>query len=85
MPNRKHARSPSTSGSSEKSLSALSDSALKVGRKAKQAAIKTVRSLAALIKRPRKRRAVPESDHKFFILILIDKGLPFGLHSRDRA
>src|SRR5260221_3090961 len=74
MANQKHSRSPSTS---EKSVSsALSASAIKAGRKAKQATLKTVKLLTALLKRPCKRRAVPESDRKFFILI-IDKDIPF--------
>jgi hypothetical protein len=60
MVSQKRDRSPSTA--SERSKSSLSDTAIKVGRKAKQAAIKTVKSLTALLKKPRKPRVVSDSD-----------------------
>ena len=50
----------SESITSNKSLSSLSDTAVKAGRKAKQVALKTVKSLTALLK-PRKHRVVPDS------------------------
>jgi hypothetical protein len=71
MANRKRGHSPSTT--SEKSISSLSDAAIKLGRKAKQAAIKTVKSFAALIK-PRKRRAtraIVDTDCKFYFCFFI--------------
>ena len=55
----------SESITSNKSLSSLSDAAVKAGRKAKQAAFKTVKSLTALIK-PRRRRIVPDSKSKLY-------------------
>jgi len=65
MANKKCAQSPSTS--SKKSQSSLSNTAIKVGRKAKQAAIKTVKSLTALIKKPQKPcPVISESEHKSF-------------------
>ena len=60
MASRKRDRSPSTS--SERSKSSLSDAAIKVGRKAKLTAIKTVKSLTALLKKPRKPRIISDSD-----------------------
>ena len=61
MASRKHDHSLSTS-SERSNKSPLSDTAIKVGRKAKQTAIKTVKSLAALLKKPRKPRVIPDSD-----------------------
>ncbi len=44
------------------SLSSLSDTAIKAGRKAKQTAMKTVKSFTALLKRPRKSQVIPQSE-----------------------
>jgi hypothetical protein len=60
MVNKKRTRSASPA---EKSLSdSVSDSAIRAGRKAKQVALKTVKSLTALLKKPRKPRVVASDD-----------------------
>jgi len=64
MASRKHNRSPSVT--SETSLSSLSDAVKKVGRKAKQKALKTVKSFTALLKKPRKAKVIIDSDRKSF-------------------
>ena len=64
MASKKRDRSPS-----ERSLSSLSDAAIKTSRKAKQAAIKTVKSITALIKKPRKARVIPDSERESFLLM----------------
>ncbi len=63
-------RHRSLSVTSEKSQSSLSDHVVQAGRKAKQVALKTVRSLTALIK-PRRHRVISDSEGKFFFLFRI--------------
>jgi len=68
MANHKRGRTPS-----ERSVSSLSDTTVRVGRKAKQVAIKTVKSLTALIKKPRKSHIVPDSECKAFVLASVTR------------
>jgi hypothetical protein len=63
MASRKHNRSPSVT--SERSMSSLSDTVIRAGRKAKQKALKTVKSFTALLKKPRKKHVVSDDDRKF--------------------
>jgi hypothetical protein len=63
MASRKHNRSPSVT--SERSMSSLSDAVIRAGRKAKQKALKTVKSFTTLLKKPRKRHVVSDDDRKF--------------------
>jgi hypothetical protein len=65
MASRKHNRSPSVT--SERSMSSLSDTVIRAGRKAKQKALKTVKSFTALLKKPRKTHVVSDDDRKFSI------------------
>lgn len=65
MANRK--RGQSQSPSSQRSLSSPSDAAIKGGRKAKQVAIKTVKSLTALIKKPCKSCTLKVNVNFFFL------------------
>lgn len=65
MSSRKHNRSPSVT--SERSLLSLSDSVKKGGCKAKQKALKTVKSFTALLKKPRKRQVIINSDRKLLL------------------
>ena len=74
MTNRKRERTPS-----EKSLSSLSDSAIKAGRKAKQVALQTVKSITALIKKPCKTRVIPDTNCKLIFLIQYHQILPLFL------
>ena len=68
MASQKHSRSLSVA--SERSLSSLSDAVIKVGRKAKQKAIKTIKSFMALLKKPHTTRVViVSSECKFSLLI----------------
>jgi len=55
---------------SKRSLSSLSDTVIKAGRKAKQKAIKTVKSLTALIKKPQKSQVILDSDSEFYSISL---------------
>ena len=66
MANRKHNRSLSVA--SERSSSSLSDTVIKAARKAKQKALKTVKSFTALLKKPRTNRVVLDSDRKLLLL-----------------
>ena len=68
MANHKRHRTPL-----ERSVSSLSDTAVRVGQKAKQVAIKTVKSLTALIKTPRKSHIVPDSECKAFVLASVTR------------
>ncbi len=63
MASRKYNRSPSVT--SERSMSSLSDTVIRAGRKAKQKALKMVKSFTALLKKPRKRHVVSDDDRKF--------------------
>lgn len=69
MASQKHSRSPSVA--SERSLSSLSDAVIKAGCKAKQKAIKTVKSFTALLKKPRTTRVVIVSDSECKFLLLM--------------
>ena len=64
MASKKRDRSPS-----ERSLLSLSDTAIKTSRKAEQAAIKTVKSITALIKKPHKAHVIPDSERESFLLM----------------
>lgn len=64
MANQKHNRSPSVA--SERSSSSLSDTVIKAARKAKQKALKMVKSFTALLKKPHTNRVVLDSDRKLF-------------------
>src|SRR5258708_4823404 len=61
MANRKHNRSPSVV--SKRSLSSLSDTVIRAGHKAKQKALKTVKSFTALTS-----HVVLDSDRKLLLL-----------------
>lgn len=63
-------RCRSLSVTSEKSQSSLSDHVVQAGRKAKQVALKTVRSLTALIK-PRRRHVISDGEGRFCFLFRI--------------
>jgi hypothetical protein len=63
-------RSRPASISSKASLSSLSDTVIRAGRKAKQKAIKTVKAFTALIKKPRKAQVILDSECKFSLHII---------------
>lgn len=64
MASQKHNRSLSVT--SERSLSSLLDAVKNVGRKAKQKALKTVKSFTALLRKPCKAKVIIDSDRKSF-------------------
>ena len=64
--------------SSTRSLSSLSDTVIKAGRKAKQKAIKTVKRFTALIKKPQKSQVILDLDSEGYSISPIShNNLPF--------